>query len=129
MDTLDLAGFGGEPQRLGCYAEEARGLVQVEPRLVPMRCRPEDRDRGMRSVRRDPLPGPAIAMPSYQAVAVENASDQVVAGDQHQLPNGRNDIGGSAVALSAAPLRQTKFGMGAANPMDQQDDLGGFIVD
>jgi hypothetical protein len=40
-----------------------------------------------------------------------------------------DDIGGSAVALSAAPLRQAKFGMGATNPMDQQDDLGGFIVD
>lgn len=81
----------------------------------------------MRSVRRDPLSGPAVAMPSYQAVAVENAGDQVVAGDQHQLPTGRNDTGGSVVALSASPLRRAKFGMGAANPMDQQADLKGFI--
>lgn len=60
----------------------------------------------MRPVRRNSFPGPAIAMPRHQTVAVENAGDQVVAGDQHQLPNGRDNVGGSAVALSATPLRQ-----------------------
>ena len=83
----------------------------------------------MRSVRRNSFPGPAIAVSGHQAVAVENAGDQVVIGNQHQVPDGRDDIGGGAVALSATALRQATFGVGATNPMDQQDDLGGFIVD
>lgn len=72
----------------------------------------------MRSVCGDPLPCPAIAMPGHQAVADENAGDQIIAGDQHQLPDGCDDIGGGAVALSAPALRQAQLGMGAANPMD-----------
>lgn len=73
MNALDLACFGGESEGLRCNAEEARRLVQVEPWLVPIRCRPEDRDLVMRPVCGDPLPCPAIAMPGHQAVAVENA--------------------------------------------------------
>lgn len=77
----------------------------------------------MRSVCGDTLPCPAIAMPGHQAVAVENT------GDQHQLRDGCDDITRGAVALSTPALRQAQFGMGAANPVDQQRDLGGFIVD
>ncbi len=104
--------------RVRCNAEEARRLVQVEPRLVAIRRRPEDRDLVMRSVCGDPLPSPAIAMLGHQAVAIENAGDQIIAGDQHQLPDGRDDIARGAVALSAPALRQAQLGIGAANPMD-----------
>ena len=129
MNALDLAGFGGEPEGLRRNAEQARRLVQVEPWFDAVRCRAEDRDLVMRPVCGDPLPGPAIAMAGHQAVAVENAGDQIIAGDEHQLPDGRDDVGGGAVALAATPLRQAQFGMHAADPVDQQDDLGGFIVD
>ena len=36
MDCFDLAGFGGEPQRLRRDLQELRGLAQVEPRLDPI---------------------------------------------------------------------------------------------
>ncbi|MER9651751.1 hypothetical protein [Mesorhizobium sp. M0199] len=68
-------------------------------------------------------------MPGHQAVAVENAGDQIVAGDQHQVPDSGYDIRGGAVALPASPLRQAQLCMGAADPVNQQDDLGSFIVD
>lgn len=42
----------------------------------------------MRPVRRDSPLCRAIAISSHQAVPVENASDQVITGDQHQLPDG-----------------------------------------
>src|SRR6266540_2185104 len=110
MNAFDLACFDGESEGLRCNAEEARRLVQVEPWLGPIRCRPEDRDLVMRSVCGDPLPCPAIAMPGHQAVAVENAGDQIIAGDQHQLPDGCDDITRGAVALSTPALRQAQFG-------------------
>src|SRR4029077_19914267 len=39
------------------------------------------------------------------------------------------DVGGGAVALSAATPRQAQFGMNAANPMDQENDLQRFVID
>lgn len=43
-------------------------------------------------------------MPSHQAVAVENAGDQVIAGGQHQLPDGCDDIGGGRITLATSPM-------------------------
>ena len=44
MNSLDLAGLGGEPERLRRDTEEACCLVQVKPWFVPVRRMPEDRD-------------------------------------------------------------------------------------
>jgi len=40
-------------------------------------------------------------MSNHQAIAVENAGYQFVAGDQDQLPDSGNDVGGGAVALAS----------------------------
>lgn len=83
----------------------------------------------MRPVRGDPLACPSIAVAVHQSIAVEDAGNQIIIGDEHQLADGRDDIAGHAVALSTAPLRQAQFSMDAANPMDQENDLGGFVID
>ena len=76
----------------------------------------------MRPERGDPLPCPAIAVAGHQAVPVEDAGDQIVIGDENQLADGEH-VGGDAVALSAAAPRQAQFGMNAAHPMGQENDL------
>lgn len=86
-------------------------MLLIKPLLTPVQRGAEDRDPVMRPVRRDPLSCAAIAMPGHEAVAVENVGDQIVAGDQHQLPIGRDDIGGGAVAVPAPPFgRPVLFG-------------------
>src|ERR1700676_101348 len=102
MTSIDLARFSGEPKRLRCDAEQTRRLVQIEPWLVPIRRRPKDRDLMMRPERGDPLPCPAIAVAGHQAVPVEDAGDQIIIGDENQLADGGEHVGGDAVALSAA---------------------------
>ncbi|WP_292176116.1 hypothetical protein [Mesorhizobium sp.] len=129
MNAFDLARLGGEPEGLRCNAEKARRLVQVKPRLFAVRRWPEDRDLMMRPVRGDPLACPSIAVAGHQSIAVEDAGNQIIIGDEHQLADGRDDIAGRAVALSTAPLRQAQFSMDAANPMDQENDLAGFVID
>src|ERR1700724_4442174 len=104
MTSFDLARFGGEPERLRCNAEQTRRLVQIKPWLVPIRRRPKDRDLMMRPERGDPLPGPAIAVAGHQAVPVEDAGNQIIIGDENQLADGGEHVGGDAVALSAAAL-------------------------
>ncbi|MER8602128.1 hypothetical protein NKH09_30685 [Mesorhizobium sp. M1339] len=123
MNAFDLARLGGEPEGLRGNAEKARRLVQVKPWLFAVGRWPEDRDRMMRPVRGDPFAGPSIAVAGHQSIAVEDAGNQIIIGDEHQLADGRDDVAGRAVALSTAPLRQAQFSMDATNPMDQENYL------
>src|SRR6266849_8204214 len=123
MEGFDFARFGGEPERLRCNAEQTRRFVQIKPWLVSIWRRPKDRDLMIRPERADPLPCPAIAVAGRQAVPVEDAGNQIIIGDENQLANGGEHVGGDAVALSAATPRQAQFGMNAARPMGQENDL------
>ena len=68
-------------------------------------------------------------MAGQQTVSVEDAGNQIVGGNEHQLAHCGDDLGSGAVALPPAPLRQAKLCMRTANPVDQQDDLGGCVVE
>jgi hypothetical protein len=129
MNPFDLTGFGGEPERLRCNAEETRGIGQVEPWLFPVRRWPEDRDFVMRPEGSDSLACPSIAVAGHQPVPVQDAGNQIIVGDQHQLADSRDVLGRGAVALPTTSLRQAQFRVDAANPMDQEHDLRCCIVD
>ena len=124
MDGFDLAGFGREPQRLGRDLQELRGVAEVEPGLDPVVGGLEHRDAVVRPHRGDALAGPAIAVAGLEAVAVEDAGDQIVIGDQHQLAHGCDDVGRCAVALPAPALGQADLAVDAADPVDNENDLG-----
>jgi hypothetical protein len=83
----------------------------------------------VRPHRGDALAGPAVAVPGLEAVAIEKARDQVVAGDQHKLAHGFDDVGRCAVALPAPALRQAHLAVGAACPVHDQNDLRRGVVD
>src|SRR5258706_13479179 len=117
MTAFDLARFGGEPKRLRCNAEQTSRLVQIKPWLVPIWRPPKDRDLMMRPERADPLPCPAIAVAGHQAAPVEDAGNQIIIGDENQLADGGQHVGGDAVELSAAAPRHGQVGFEAADPM------------
>lgn len=119
--AASLRVFGATPRRRAALFRLSHGSAG--------RRWPEDRDLMMRPVRGDPLACPSIAVAGHQSIAVEDTGNQIIIGDEHQLADGRDDIAGHAVALSTAPLRQAQFSMDAANPMDQENDLGGFVID
>ena len=129
MNALDLACFGGEPERLRRHADEMRGIGQVEPWLFAVGCSPEDWNLVMRPEGSDPLACPSIAVAGHQSIPVEDAGNQIIIGNEHQLVDGRYDVGGGTVALSSASLRQAQFSMDAAKPMNQENDLGRCIID
>src|ERR1700739_4080045 len=70
-----------------------------------------------------------MAVARLEAVAVEEAGNKIVAGDQHQLTHGLDDISRSAVALSAPTLGQAQLAVGATHPVDDENDLGRHLVD
>jgi hypothetical protein len=73
--------------------------------------------------------GPTIAVAPLEAVAVEEAGNQIVAGDQHQLTHGLDNITRSAVALSAPLPRQAQPAVSATHPVDDENDFRRRVVD
>src|SRR3984893_8765063 len=129
MEGFDLAGFSGQAERLGRDLQELGGVAKVEPGFDPVIGGLEYRDVGVEAEGCDALAGPAIAVARLEAVAVEEAGNQIVAGDQHQLTHGLDNISRSAVALSAPTLGQAQLAVGTTHPVDDENDLGRRLVD
>jgi hypothetical protein len=70
-----------------------------------------------------------VAIAGLQAIAIEDAGYQVVVGDEHELVHGGDHIGGCAVPLTPAALGQANLAVHAADPVNDENDLGGCVVD
>src|SRR5258705_19652 len=116
MDCLDLPGFRGKPQRLGRNLEKLRGVAQVEPWLYPVLGGLEHRDAIVRPHRCHTLAGPSVAIAGLQAIAVEDAGDHVVIGDEYELAHGGDRIRGRSVPFTAASPPRRGAARGARPP-------------
>jgi hypothetical protein len=75
------------------------------------------------------LASPSVAITGLQAIAAEYAGNQVAIGNQHELAHGGDHIGGWVVPLTAAALGQAHLAVHAADPVNDENDLGGCVVD
>ena len=119
----------GRPESFWCDLEELGSIGEVEPRLDAIFGLSKHWDTLVRAHGHDALAGPAVAIAGLEIVAIQDASDQIIIGNQHKLTHGVDDFCRGAVSLSAAALGQPNFAMSAAAPMDAEKDLGGHIVD
>ena len=94
-------------RRTGSMTRAATFLHMAQPALSCQMQQLEDELGVM------PFAGPAIPVARLEAVAFEEADDQIVASDQYQLTHGLNDIGRGAVALSAPALGEGQLAVGA----------------
>src|SRR6266516_2552899 len=85
MNSLDLASLCCEPQCLGCDPEKARGLAKVQPRLDPIIGGLVDGNTVMRAQRGDALTRPAVTVARDQCVPVQDAGDEIIICNQHEL--------------------------------------------
>ena len=83
----------------------------------------------MRSQRSNALACPAIAVACDEAVAVQDAGDEIVIGDQCQMAHRDDDVGGVAVALSATSPGQADLAVHTADPVNHENDLCGLRID
>jgi len=83
----------------------------------------------MRAQRGDAVTCPTVAMTRDEAIPLENASDDIIIGDQHELANSGNHIGCGAVVLTAAASGQTHLAMDATDPVDHESDLRHHVAD
>src|SRR3974390_1703624 len=93
MNGIDLVVFSRQSERLRRDLEKPRGFAEVEPWFDSVFGRLVDGNAVMRAQRCDALTRPAIAIACPQSVSVQDAGDEIVIGDQQQLPNDGNDVG------------------------------------
>jgi hypothetical protein len=87
--------------------DRAAGVVRAARGLIPIFGWLVHWNAVMRAQRGDTLTCPAVAMTRDEAIPVEDAGDDIIIGDQHELANSGNHIGCGAVALTAAASGQT----------------------
>ena len=92
MDRLDFTDLHRQSERLRRDVQEARGLAEIEPRLMPVFGWLVHRDAVMRAQRGDALARPTVAMTCDKAIPVQDAGDEIVTGDEHKLANGGKHI-------------------------------------
>src|SRR6516162_1157742 len=123
VECLDLISFRRNPECFRRHLKKPRGIVEVKPRFDSVVSRLIDGNAVIGSQRGDTLARPAIAIAGHQPVPVQDAGDEIVVSDQHQLAYGGNHIGRGAGALPAPPPGQAYLGVDPANPMDEQNDI------
>src|SRR5262249_9625711 len=95
VECLDLISFRRNPECFRRHLKKPRGIVEVKPRFDSVVSRLVDGDAVIGAQRGDTLARPAIAIAGHQPVPVQDAGDEIVVGDQHQLAYGGNHIGPS----------------------------------
>jgi hypothetical protein len=129
MHSLNRTSFGLEPQGLGADAEERSRFAEIEPLFVTICNTSVYRDLVMGAKRGHALAGPTIAVSGQELVAVKDASDEIVVSDPDELPDRGGDVGRGAIALTTPAPGQAQFGMDAAHPVNDEDNLGRLRVD
>ena len=67
-------------------------LGQVEPGFDPFRGGPVDRNAMVGAQCRHTLPRPAITVAGHKLIPIKDAGDEIVIGDQNQMPDSGKDI-------------------------------------
>ena len=129
MARLDLASFRRHAESFRRDSEELGGLIEVQPRFDAVLCPLIDRHVMMRAQRRDPFTGPTVSIAGNKPVSIQEAGDDVVTQNEDELPDRVDDVGRRAVALTAPTTGQTYLAVKATDPMNNEDDLGGLIID
>jgi len=67
-------------------------------------------------------------VPSRQLVPVQQPGDQIIIRNEHELPNGVDDIRSGTVALAAPSARQPQLCVSTAHPVDNEHDFPGIGI-
>jgi hypothetical protein len=59
-----------------------------------------------------------------EAIPVEDAGNDIIIGDRHELANSGNHIGCGVIALTTTASGQAHLAVDAADPVDHENDLG-----
>ncbi len=99
VQRVEITSFCGDPERARGYADQSRGLTEIEPGFDAVLRRSIHGDPVARSQRGYPLPGPSVTVACLDAIRIEDAGDDVVLGDKGEYAHGVDNVGPRAVAL------------------------------
>src|SRR5215469_4080038 len=122
MIGLDFATVDSQTERARADIEVDGGISQVDPALRGIGF--ITGDAMMTAEGGDSLACPSIAASCEVAVAVQNASYDVVGCNARKDSNGFDQFTGSlSAALTTATARKAQFGMNAAFPMNREEEF------
>lgn len=116
----DITAIDGKPESPGTYVEQYGSIGQVHPGS-PLLVSRTARNAMMAAQCCDWLSRPAIPAPRNMTVAVQNASDEVIAANASQNSNRFDQLPRSLrAALATTSARQAQFCMCTAFPVQSE---------
>jgi hypothetical protein len=126
MSGVDFASLDGQPERSRTDLEDASGFVQIHPSFRDPSIAIVASDVVMGTERDDSFSGPAIPTPGEEPIPIQDVGEQIVGTNARQHTYCIDDVLRRVRGtLSPSSSRHSQFGMHAAFPMNDQNDLTG----
>jgi hypothetical protein len=129
MRGIDFAALDGQPERSRADAEDSSSLGQVHPAFGSSSIAIVTSDVVVGAERDHPFSSPAIPTPREKPIPIQYVRDQIVRADPRQYAYGIDDVLRRVRGtLSPSSSWHSQFGMHAAFPVNDQDDLTGVGI-
>ena len=129
MSGVDFASLDGQPERSRTDAEDASGFGQIHPPFSGPSIAIVASDVVMGAERDDSFSSPPIPTPSEEPIPIQDVGQQIVGTNARQHAYRIDDVLRRVRGtLPASSSRHSQFGMHAAFPVNDQNDLTGLGI-
>ena len=129
MCGFDFTSLDGQPERSRTDAEDAGGFGQIHPPFSGSSIAIAASDVVVAAERDHPFSSPAISTPSEEPIPIQDVGEQIVGTNARQDAYGINDVLRRVRGtLPPSSSRHSQFGMHAAFPVNDQNDLTGLGI-
>jgi hypothetical protein len=126
VSGIDFAALDGQPKRSGTDAEDASGFGEIHPSFRGAAIAIVASDLMVGTERDHALSRPSIPAPGEEPIPIQDVRHEIVRTNPRQYAHGIDDVLRCVRgALSASSSRHSQFGVDAAFPVDDQNDLTG----
>lgn len=129
MSGFDVASLDGQPEGSRTDPEDASGFLQIHPSFGRSAIAIVASDVVVNAERNHAFSSPAIATAGKEPISIQDVREQIVRTNPCQHANRFDDVLRRVRGtLPASSSRHSQFGMHAAFPVNDQDDLTGLGI-
>ena len=129
MGGFDFGSLDGQPERSRTDPEDAGGFVQIHPPVRDPSIAIVASDVMVAAERDHPFSSPPIATPGEEPIPIQYVRQQIVGTNARQHAYRIDDVLRRVRGvLPASSSRHSQFGMHAAFPVNDQNDLAGLGI-
>ena len=129
MSGIDVAALDGQPKRSGADPEDARGFVEIHPSLRGAAFAIVASDLMVGAERDHAFSRPSIPAPGEEPIPIQDIRHEIVRTNPRQYTHGIDDVRRCVRGtLPASSSRHAQFGVHAACPVNDENDLTGRSI-